>query len=234
MANEDIIRRAPLAPPNSPTITAADRSRVYDLIGRELNGALNGEAPFHPDGMKKGSADLMSNLNGLIGTVASLKEAVNDPTNIFGDALHDLGVFRDAFKDATSNDAEAMWDDPKDPRDSKIRLPDGLAPTTGDNHIIYVDPNHGPYSSPNPLLPKNWLKELRTSLESPGDVETGLGGAGSGMTPQLQGRVVSSVLAGNDPSDQSAPPPQPSPPLGIYSGKPMRQWIVPPPIWGRR
>lgn len=83
MANEDIIRRAPLAPPNSPTITAADRSRVYDLIGRELNGALNGEASFHPDGKKKGSADLMSNLNGLIGTVASLKEAVNDPTNIF-------------------------------------------------------------------------------------------------------------------------------------------------------
>jgi hypothetical protein len=65
MANEDIIRRAPLAPPNSPTIAAADRSRVYDLIGRELNGALNGEASVHPDGMKKGPADLMFNLDGL-------------------------------------------------------------------------------------------------------------------------------------------------------------------------
>jgi hypothetical protein len=234
MANEDIIRRAPLAPPNSPTITAADRSRVYDLIGRELNGALNGEASFHPDGMKKGSADLMSNLDGLIGTLASLKEAVNDPTNIFDDALRDLGAFRKSFSGATSNDIEAMWDDPKDPRDSKIRLPDSLTPTTRDNHIIYVDPNPGPYSPPNPLLPKNWLKELRTSLESPGGVETGLGGTGYGVTPQLRSRVVSSVFAGNDPSDQFASPPQPNPALGVYSGKPMRQWIVPPPIWERR
>jgi len=32
----------------------------------------------------------MSNMDELIGTVKSLKESVDDPTNIFGDALRDL------------------------------------------------------------------------------------------------------------------------------------------------
>jgi len=234
MANENIIQSSPLAPPNSPTITAADRSRIYGLIGRELNSALNGEASFHPDGVKKSSSDLMSNLNELIGTVAGLKEAVDDPANIFGDALRDLGAFRDSFNDATSNDIEAMWDNPSDPRDSKIRLPDSVAPTTRDNHIFYVDPNPGPYSPPNPLLPKNWPKELRASLESPGDVGTAPAGTRPDRSPGPSSRRVSSALGSGDPSDQSAPPLQPGPPLGIYSGRSMRQWIVPPPIFGRR
>jgi hypothetical protein len=85
-----VIQSAPLAPPNSPKITEADRSRIYGLIGSELHNALNAESAFFPDGLKKSSSDLMSNMDELIGTVKSLKESVDDPTNIFGDALRDL------------------------------------------------------------------------------------------------------------------------------------------------
>jgi len=45
MANgNNFVQRAPLPPLNSPTITGADRARVYGSIGRELNNILNGAA----------------------------------------------------------------------------------------------------------------------------------------------------------------------------------------------
>lgn len=231
MADKGMIQSAPLAPPNSPTITAADRSRIYGLIGRELDDTLNGASSFHPDGMKKSSSDLISGLDELVGTVTSMKDAVNDPTNVFGDALRQLRDFRKAFGDAASNDIETMWGDPLDNRDSKIKLPDGLAPTTRDNNVIYVDENPGPYSPPNPLLPKNWPKELRTSIESPGDVNA----VPAVTRPDMPARLLSRLSsAHNNFPNQLPPSPQPVGPLGIYSGKPMPRWIVPPPIFNTR
>jgi len=229
MANEDVIESAPLPSPNSPAIAPAARSLVYELIGRELNEALNGAPSFHPDGVKKSSVDLMSNLDELIGTLTSMKDAVDDPTNIFGDALGHLKTFRRVFDNATSNDIQTMWNNPSDSRDSKIRLPDNFAPTTRDNNVIYVDENPGMYSPPNPLLPKNWPKELRTSIQSSADVGT------ASTRPDIPVRPLSRASsARNNILNQLPPSPQPLGPLGIYSGKPMRQWIVPPPILGRR
>ena len=111
----------------------------------------------------------MSDLDKLIGTVTSLKDAVNDPTNIFEDAVRDLGGFREAFKKAVSNDIETMWDDPDDGRDSRIRLPDNLAPTTRDKNDLYVNPGLGPFAPPNPLLPKHWKFAPSNYYADPGD-----------------------------------------------------------------
>jgi hypothetical protein len=150
---------------------------------------LNGVSSFYPDGVKKRSSDLMSDLEEFIGRVTSLKDAVDDPTNIFGDALRDLGDFRKTFEKGVSSDIETMWDDPHDDRDNKIRLPDNLAPTTSDRNDLYVDPGFGPFAPPNPLLPKHWSKDLRASFESSGDENTILGAS----TPKAAARDVPPV-----------------------------------------
>ena len=54
MANGNgFVQRAPLPPLNSPTITEADRARVYGVIGKELNNILNGATSYHSDSVKK-------------------------------------------------------------------------------------------------------------------------------------------------------------------------------------
>jgi hypothetical protein len=115
-----------------------------------------------------------------------------------------------------------------------IQVPQELSPTTNDNNVIYVDPDPGPYSPPNPVSPNQRPKYFKASLESPDDGRDTSSGAMPGMYQRLRSRVVNSALAGDNPSNPPAPPPQSDPQFGIYSGKPMRQWIVPPPIWGRR
>jgi hypothetical protein len=213
MANKGVVQSAPLAPLNSPILAAADRPRVYGLIRKELNDALNGVSSFYPDGVKKSSSDLMSDLDKLIGSVTSLKDAVNDPTNIFGDAVRDLGGFREFFKKAVSNDIETMWDDPDDGRDSRIRLPDNLAPTTRDRNDLYVDPELGPFAPPNPLLPQHWSKDLKASFESPGGVGNAFGAAAPVFYSRLlAGRATlpSSPPYGNPMVDaEGASPPLP-------------------------
>jgi hypothetical protein len=135
MANGNgFVQRAPLPPLNSPTITQADRARVYGFIGRELNNILNGAPSYHADGAKKSSKDLMSGLNDFIKAVGRLKDGVNDPADIVGDAVRDLERFRDAFGVGVGvgKDIETMWNDPDDKRDNGIKLPNNLAPTTWD------------------------------------------------------------------------------------------------------
>jgi hypothetical protein len=158
------VQRAPLPPLNSPTIAEGDRPRVYGVIGKELNNILNGSASYHADGVKKRSNDLLSERDNFIGAMGSLKDAVNDPANIVGDAVRDLGSFRKAFEDGTRNDIARMWNDAKDGRDKAIQLPNDIAPTTEDNNTIFVDPNpKGPYSTPNPVSPGQWRRDLRAS-----------------------------------------------------------------------
>ena len=135
------VQRAPLPPLNSPTITEADRARVYGAIGKELNDILNGAASYNADSVKKSSKDLMSELNDFIKSVGSLKDAVNDPVNIVGDAVRELEGFKNAFRRAVGNDIETMWNDPKDERGKGIKLPDNLTPSTEDHNVIYADPN---------------------------------------------------------------------------------------------
>ena len=172
MANgNDFVQRAPLPPLNSPTITEADRARVYGIIGKELNNILNGATSYHTDSVKKNSRDLKSELKNFIGSVEGLKDAVNDPANIVGDVVRHLKGIQDAFETGTSNDIETMWNDPNDKRDDRIKLPDSLAPTTEDHNILDVDPNDdGSFAAPNPISPNQPRKDLRASTGSAGDV----------------------------------------------------------------
>ncbi len=186
MANGNgLVQRSPLPPLNSPTISEADRARVYGAIGKQLNNILNGTGSYYADSVRKSSKDLTSELNDFIVTVESLKDAVNDPGNIVGDAVRDLEALKDAFTAGVSNDVETMWNDSKDKRDGRIKLPDDLAPTTEDHNVLYIDPgSDGQFSAPNPLSPNQWRKELKASTRSPYDV------AASGETPDLCRRLT--------------------------------------------
>jgi hypothetical protein len=52
--------------------------------------------------------------------------------------------------------------------------------------------------------------------------------------PRLQSRRVSSAFPDISPRnlDQPMPPPERAPALGIFSGKPMSEGLLPPPVWG--
>ena len=234
MANGNgFVQRAPLPPLNSPTITEADRARVYSVIGKELNNILNGATSYHSDSVKKSSRDLMSELENFIGAVDSFKDTVNDPTNIVGDAVHNLNRFKEAFEAATSNDIETMWNSPADKRDQRIKLPDNLAPTTEDHNVIYVDPeSDAQFSAPNPLSPNQWRRDMKASTGPLNDVAAS--GASPDIYPRLVSRVVSSALGStNTLNTKQLPPGQQSErPLGIFTGKPMPAWTTPLPLGG--
>lgn len=212
MANRNgFVQRVPLPPLNSPTLTRADRTRVYGAIGKELDNISNGVRSYHDDSVKKSSKDLMSELNGFIHAVESLKDAVNDPEDIVGDAVRDLKGFKKAFETGVGNDIETMWNDSKDERDSRIKLPDSLAPTTDDNNIIYIDPeSDGLFSAPNPLSPNQWPKDLKASTGSSGDVTA------SAVSPDMYPRPISNWFArlagigSQNPAQPAAPPLAPS------------------------
>lgn len=230
MANgNSFVQRAPLPPLNSPTITEGDRARVYDAIGKELNNILNGATSYYPDSTKKSSKDLTSELNDFIGAVGALKDAVDDPGNIVGDAVSDLRKFQKAFEAGVSNDIETMWNDPLDSRDKNIELPNSLAPITEDYNIIHVDPEpDGQFSVPNPLSPNQWPKDLKASAGSAAN------GAMTDNYPRLLSRVGGPTLGSVNPLNTNRPVPMPPSgrPLGIFTGKPMPDYPLPASIWG--
>jgi hypothetical protein len=173
MANGNgFVQRAPLPPLNSPTITEADRARVYGAIGKELNNILNGSTSYHPDSVKKSSKDLRSELDSFVDAVRGFQDVLNDPANIVGDAVRHLEEFQKAFGTGVSSDLETMWNDPEDERDRKIKLPDQHAPNTRDNRVIDPESELGPFSVPNPLSPNQWRKDLTASTGSPDSVAT--------------------------------------------------------------
>ena len=51
--------------------------------------------------------------------------------------------------------------------------------------------------------------------------------------PRLQSRRVSAAFPAITPlNPNQPPPPERAPPLGIFSGKPMSQGLLPPSVWG--
>jgi hypothetical protein len=199
------IEKRYLAPLNSPIITEADRPKVYDIIGKQLADVLTGNKSYYADGVQKESNARISDLKDFIASIEDLRQRVNDPSNILGKAVDDLGKYAAAFEKMTEKN---------EPVDN-MELPPPLSPNTRDRNPIYVDPDPGPYSPPNPLLPKHWSNDLKASLESSGDTQNASGAAGSGIYSQPTGRAASSVLADNNPPNQ---PPE------SYNGNPAQQW----------
>jgi hypothetical protein len=216
------IEKRYLAPLNSPAITEADRPKVYGIIGKELAKVLSGAKSYYSDGVQKDPWTLASDLNNFISSIRALQERVDDPSNVLGTVADALVKHAEGFKDFLNKN---------EPVDN-IEMPSELSPTSRDRNDLYVDPDPGPYSPPNPVSPNQRPKYFNASLAPSDDAASGE--TVPGLYPRLRGRGVSSIFAGNNSSNQPAPPLQTDPPLGIYSGKPMRQWIIPPPIWGRR
>jgi hypothetical protein len=207
------IEKRYLAPLNAPPIREADRSRVYGIVGKELTDVLAGDQSYYPDGVQKDPRVLASDLDNFIASIKALQERVDDPSNI-------LGMVSDVLKrHAYEFRALLQKNQPVD----NIEIPPEHSPITSDRNDIYVDPDPGPYSPPNPVSPNQRPRYFNAPFDLSDDTRA----------PQ-QRRLVSSALAGNNPSNRSAPSPQFGQSLGIYSGKPMPQWIVPPPIFNTR
>jgi hypothetical protein len=86
-------------------------------------------------------------------------------------------------------------------------------------------------SPSGPILPGSTLlpsEEFAFGARS----ENAPGGPRPDTYPQLR-RVSSAFpdIAPRNP-DQPLPPPEPGPPLGIFSGKPMSEGLLPPSVWG--
>ena len=142
--NRGMIEQAPLPPPNAPSIGEGDRSRIFGLIGKQLDDIINGPGSYDPEGIKKNPDALIDELKGFYSSVERFGKQLNDPNNIMGDVLNELKKFNGAFAPATN------WSDPNDQRDKSIELPSELTPETQDRNVIEVDPFGGPYATPMP------------------------------------------------------------------------------------
>jgi hypothetical protein len=65
---------APLNP--STTITAADRSKVYDIIRKKLADLLTGNLSYYQDGVQKDSNARASDLKDFIASITDLQSRV--------------------------------------------------------------------------------------------------------------------------------------------------------------
>jgi hypothetical protein len=159
--------------------------------------------------------------------LASLENFKNnyviDPSDVMGPMVDQLKKRVEEFK-------KFHEDKTNDP----MQLSPEKMPDTRDNRWIQVDPFPGPFSPPHPWSPSQRPKFRDASAPLP----DGTGSQSDNSTPvahpRLLTRVPTTDLARNNLQNQPANSVQATPPLGIYSGKPMKQWIVPPPIWGRR
>lgn len=96
------IERHNLAPLNPGTvITEADRSKVYDIIGRKLADVLSGNQSYYPDGRQKDSQARAEDLNDFIPSIKDLQSHVDDRSNILGEAVSDLRKHAQAFQEIT-------------------------------------------------------------------------------------------------------------------------------------
>jgi hypothetical protein len=146
---------APLNP--AATITEADQLKLYDLIRERLADTLTGNQSYFPEGTKKDPWTLSSDLRDLIASLSAMQMRTNDPSNVLGQAIEHLKNHAKRF------DKTVEENEPTD----KIELPREQTPTTSDNNVIYVDPDPGPYSAPNPLLPQHRSLERRVAADLP-------------------------------------------------------------------
>ena len=173
-----IIEKRYLAPLNpSATIEEADRRKVYDLISKHLADTFTGSQSYFPEGPKKDPRTLASDLADLIDSLSAMQMRTNDPHNILGEAIAHLKGHAERFGKVIDDD------EPVD----QIELPREQTPTTRDNNFIYVDPDPGPYSPPNPLLPQHRPLDRRIAFGLPD-------GGAVAATPETYRQLASPIV----------------------------------------
>jgi len=63
----------------------------------ENSSTISSTGSYYPDGTKKGPDALLDDLTEFYSSVDRLGKQLNDPSNIFGDVLGELGKFNGAF-----------------------------------------------------------------------------------------------------------------------------------------
>jgi len=89
-----------------------------------------------------------------ISSLEGLRQQVDDPSNVLGEIHNDLRKFVERLG-AQINEREPV---------DNIQIPPQQAPTTEDNNIIYVDPDGGLFSSPNPLSPNVQRRDDKANM----------------------------------------------------------------------
>jgi len=139
------IERKPLAPLNALTkITEADRSTVYQAIGKELNYLLNGPGSFFADGVQLDTQNRLSGLEQLRKHVSDLQGVVDDPANILGSVLDDLRKLGIAVQGGMT------YEDKHFDPGMVVKNNENL-PSTEDSNIVGIDPDTDSLL-PNPRL----------------------------------------------------------------------------------
>jgi hypothetical protein len=220
----DSIERQPLPAPGAQPITENDRQWLHDAIGKALKNVLSGPQSYYPDDVQEDSQDMGADLDNFIKSLENFRNNyVIDPSDVMGPMV-------DQLKERVKEFKKFHEDKTNDP----MVLPREISPDTRDNRWIEVDPFPGPFSPPVPWSPSQRPKFRNASAPLPDDTGSQSDNSTPVAYPRLLTRVLKTDLARNDLPNQPVNPAQADPPLGIYSGKPMRQWIVPPPIWRTR
>src|SRR3954454_4890033 len=121
-----VIESKPLDPLDPKAlITEADRSSVYNIVGKELNYTLTGPGSFYPDGQRKSPQDISSDVTSLIEKVKTLQSFVDDPAGILKNVAADLAQFKNTFDQAIEHNRPV----------DNIEIPRDLAPNTEDGNI---------------------------------------------------------------------------------------------------
>ncbi|WP_050383863.1 hypothetical protein [Bradyrhizobium pachyrhizi] len=208
------IERKYLAPLNPRTvINEADRRRVYDIVRGQLSDLIVGDQAYYPDGVQKDNQARADAVDGYIDAIAALRGQIDDPSDILGGLLSDLGKYADAIKKRIGRESPI----------DHIELPPELTPQAPDKDWLYVDPDHGPFSPPSPLSTSRDPREIKVSFRLPG---------GNGeLRRHPQGSSGSPMPTNGGSADKGLPRSLIA--SGLVSGQPMRQWPVDLPIFFR-
>lgn len=203
------IEKKYLAPLNPRTIISErDRQRVYDIVRGHLSDLISGDRAYHRDGVQKDDQARVEAVEGYINSIGSLRGQVDDPSDILGEILADLTKYIGAIK------KRVVYDTPVD----KIELPPALTPQTSDQNSVYVDPDPGPFSPPNPLSPSRSAKQFDISFPALGSV-----GNPDWLQRNDQREPMMHAMPGAPIDDVSTGSSMKSPLRGLVSGRAMRQ-----------
>lgn len=159
------IEKRNIAPINPQTrIDETDTSRVQALLRRQLADILTGNQSYFPDGVQMDQRARLTALRNFVLTVDSLRQNVDDPSNVLGKAVEDL-------RSIAKRVGERI--DESEPVDN-IQLPPHVSPTTRDNNVIYVDPEGGPFAPPNPVREGRKFRNYRASFDTQSEPMLGL------------------------------------------------------------